>query len=102
MAIASVAVKFMPVACDWRRPMVLLTVVGISECVQAGAWDGLQALAANFAATVLPMLPLLATFEFRHTSYGAPELFRPGVSTRISMLTSSMYSGTAGVSTPLI
>lgn len=49
---------------------------------------------ANLLATVLPMLPLLATFELRQTSYGAPLLFTPGVSTRISMLTSLMYSGT--------
>lgn len=41
-----------------------------SQCIVRNgcAWDDLQALAANFAATVLPMLPLLATFEFKHTS----------------------------------
>jgi hypothetical protein len=54
----------------------------------------LKALAAKRAATVLPMLPLVATFELVQTSYGAPELFSPGVSTRISMLTSLRYSGT--------
>jgi hypothetical protein len=54
----------------------------------------LQALMANLLATVLPILPLLATFELRQTSYGAPLLFTPGVSTRISMLTSLKYSGT--------
>lgn len=57
-------------------------------------FDGLQAFMANLVATVLPMLPLLATFEFKQTSYGAPELFTPGVSTKISMLTSLIYSGT--------
>jgi len=75
MAIASVAVKLIPEACDCKRAIVAL-----------------NALTANFAATALPMLPLAATLEFRQVSYGAPELFNPTVSTRISILTSFKYS----------
>ena len=66
----SVEVKLIPVACDCSRAIVEL-----------------KALAANLLATVLPMLPLLATFELVQVEYGAPELFVPVVSTRISMLT---------------
>ena len=54
----------------------------------------LSKLLANFVDAVLPMLPFPLTLEFVQTSYGAPELLTPGFSTRISMLTSDMYSGT--------
>jgi len=54
----------------------------------------LNALLANSLATVVPMLPREAMLELLQTSYGAPELLTPVDSTRISMLTWFMYSGT--------
>lgn len=54
----------------------------------------LKAVLAKAVAAVEPILPRLAMLELLQISYGAPELLRPGVSTRISMFTSSRYSGT--------
>ena len=47
----------------------------------------LKALLANAVETVVPMPPRLPTLELVQISYGAPELLKPGDSTRISMLT---------------
>jgi len=93
----SVEVKFTPET--WQSLSAGFQTIPIEEfhthtCDCRRAMVALKALTAKAVAAVEPILPRLAIFELLQTSYGAPELLRPGVSTKISMLTWLWYSGT--------